>query len=189
MTLSYTLYIGSLTNDLTPLKDKLFDLEAGSMRGLRFDLPHFADVTLELAQSYPTAGENAGIPQDVYDHFVTCNAIVDIIDEKLVIARKQLEVLEESRAFYVDARQNDIALMVDAMRSRAQRRKDSSILSPFERTIAYNGQIGDKAAKTRKQNAAKAQEQNQAGAGAKKEEQEVSPAPVQENGAHAPTVS
>ena len=35
MTLSYTLYTGSLTNDLTPLKDKLFDLEAGSMRGLR----------------------------------------------------------------------------------------------------------------------------------------------------------
>ena len=80
MTLSYTLYTGSLLNDLTPLKDKLYDLEAGSLRGLRFDLPDFAYVTLELAQSYPTAGENAGIPKDVYDHFVASNAIVDMID-------------------------------------------------------------------------------------------------------------
>ncbi|HZF51188.1 MAG TPA: hypothetical protein VE093_21160 [Polyangiaceae bacterium] len=163
MTLSYSLYTGPLTNDLTPLNGKLFDFTAGSMRGLRPDLPHFATVTLELAQSYPTAGENAGIPQDVYDHFVMCNATVEIIDEKIAIARKQLEVLEESRAFYVDARQNDIALMVDAMRSRARRRKDSSILSPFETVIAYNGQIGDKATKTRKKNAAKADEQNQDG--------------------------
>lgn len=44
------------------------------------------------------------------------------------------------------------------MKSRAQRRRDASLLAPFEITIAYHGQLGDKAAKTRKQNAAKAEQ-------------------------------
>ncbi len=39
-----------------------------------------------------------------------------------------MEVLEASLAYYVDARNNDISLMVDAMRSRAQRRKNPSLL-------------------------------------------------------------
>jgi hypothetical protein len=170
MSVSYILYTGPHSNDLTPVQGKLFDLEPGARRGMRPDLPHFADVALELQQGYPTAGASAGIPADVYDHFVMCNATVDIIDEKLAIARKQLEVLEESRAFYVDARQNDIGLMVDSMRSRAQRRKDRSILSPFEKMIAYNGQIGDKANKTRKQNVAEAKEEAAAAAAAAEQE-------------------
>jgi len=74
-----------------------------------------------------------------------------------------VEVLRESRAFYIDARQNDISLMVDAMRSRAQRRKDTSPLVPFEQVIKYAGQIGEKAAQTRKKNEqAKAEAEAQA---------------------------
>jgi hypothetical protein len=156
MAAAYVIYQGPHELNFNSLKGKLRDLEQGGRMGLRSDLPGFIGVRLELAQSYPTAGADAGIPQDVYDHFVMCNETIDTIDENLVIARKQVEVLEESRAFYVDARQNDIGLMVDSMKSRAQRRKDPSILAPFEKTITYNGQTGFKAAKTRRQNAAKA---------------------------------
>lgn len=164
MSTVYVVYDGEHSLDLASLKGKLIDLEPGGKRGLRPDLDNFALVAMELQQSYPTAGKAAGIPEDVYDHFVMCNSIVEEIDKKLALARKQVEVLEESRAFYVDGRQNDIGLMVDSIRSRAQRRKEPSILAPFEKTIDYNGQIGDKAAKTRKQNAAKAEQEAAAGA-------------------------
>lgn len=163
MATEYVIYNGPHGLDLTPAQGKLIDAEQGSAQGYRTDRDGYEEAETELLLAYPIAGAAAGIPQDVFDHFVSCNETVAFIDEKLVIARKQVEVLEESRAFYVDARQNDIALMVDAMRSRAHRRKDSSILSPFETVIAYNSQIGAKAAKTRKKNAAKADEQNQDG--------------------------
>jgi hypothetical protein len=148
-----SIYNGPHMLDLSTLQGKLVDIEAGGMRGLRTDMEGFSFVVLELAQSVPIAGAAAGVPQDVYDHFVMCNQTVDTIDERLAIARKQVEVLEESRAYYIDARQNDISLMVDSMRSRAQRRKDSSVLLPFERTLQYSRQIADKAVRTRRQNA------------------------------------
>ncbi|MCC6555140.1 MAG: hypothetical protein IT372_19415 [Polyangiaceae bacterium] len=149
----FSIYNGPHALDLTSLQGKLIDIEAGGMRGLRTDMEGFPLVVHELAQSVPVAGAAAGVPQDVYEHFVMCNETVQALDERLAIARKQVEVLEESRAYYVDARQNDISLMVDAMRSRAQRRKDTSVLIPFEATLRYSSQNADKAVRTRRQNA------------------------------------
>jgi hypothetical protein len=145
-------YTGSHTLDLAALQGKLVDIEEGGMQGLRTDLPGFQSMALFLAEAMPINGAAAGIPQDVYDHFVMCGETIETIDDRIAIAIKQVEVLKESRAFYVDARQNDVALMVDAIRSRAQRRKDFSLLVPFEPVIKYNGQIGNKAVQTRKKN-------------------------------------
>ena len=150
-------YTGPHMLDCSILQGRLVDIEAGGMRGLRTDMDGFTFVVLELAQGVPVAGAAAGVPQDVYDHFVMCNETVVSIDERLAIARKQVEVLEESRAFYIDARQNDISMMVDSMRSRAQRRKDRTVLLPFERTLDYARQLADKAVKTRRQNAEQAE--------------------------------
>ena len=149
---TYLAYIGPHTLDLAPLQGKLVDIEEGGMQGLRPDLPGFQPMALSLAESMPLHGAAAGIAQDIHDHFVMCNQTVEMIDERLAVATKQLEVLRESRAYYVDARQNDIGLMVDAMRSRAQRRKDPSLLVPFETVIKYHGQTGEKANQTRKKN-------------------------------------
>ena len=165
MTTAYVIYNGPHNLDLSPAQGKLLDAEQ-SAQGLRTDLPGFDGAKAELMQAYATAGAAAGIPQDVFDHFVSTNETVDFIDQNLVIARKQVEVLEESRAFYVDARQNDIAIMCDSMRSKAQRRKDPSILAPFEKTLTYQRQVGVKAAKTRKLNAIKAKEEAAAKAAA-----------------------
>lgn len=148
----YIIYIGPHTLDFTSLQTKLVDFEDGGTQGLRPDMPGFASVVLALGEAMPLHGAAAGIPQDVYEHFVMCNETIDTIDERITVAAKQLKVLKESRAYYVDARQNDIGLMVDAMRSRAQRRKDTSILIPFGEVIQYNGQIGEKANRTRKKN-------------------------------------
>jgi hypothetical protein len=152
MATTYIIYIGPHTLDLLPLQGKLVDIEEGGMQGLRTELPGFRSMALSLAEAMPLHGVAAGIAQDVYDHFVMCDETVATIDESLAIAEKQVEVLKESRAFYVDARQNDISLMVDAMKSRAQRRKDPTILVPFEKVLKYNSQVGDKAVQTRKKN-------------------------------------
>jgi hypothetical protein len=152
MTTNYVDYTGPHTLDLGPLQGKLVDLEQGAMQGLRTDQPGFKPMALSLVEAMPSSGAAAGIQQDVYEHFVMCNDTVDKIDERLAISAKQAEVLRESRAFYVDARQNDIGLMVDSMRSRAQRRKNPSLIVPFEQVVKYNAQIGDKAVQTRKKN-------------------------------------
>jgi hypothetical protein len=150
----YKKYDGPHSCDLTPLEGKIVDLNAGGMRGLQPDKGGFAEVVSELSQASPEARAAAGIPVDVYEHFQMCNETVAIIDEKLPVLKKQCEVLTESRAFYIDARQNDICLMVDSMKSRAQRRKDETLLSPFEKTIRYRRQSADKAVRTRRQNQA-----------------------------------
>jgi hypothetical protein len=155
---AFITYTGPYTFDMSNLAGKLFDLEAGGRRGLRADQDGFGVVVQELKQSVPTAGVTAGIPQDVYEHFLMCNDIIDQIDEKLTLVKKQAEVLEESRALHVDTRQNDISIMVDAMKSRGQRRKDESTLLPFEKTIKYNSQNAEKAARTRRRNAEQAEE-------------------------------
>jgi hypothetical protein len=152
MAAKYITYTGSHNLDLVPLQGKLYDIEEGGLQGFRTDQSGFPSVVLILAEAMPQYGAAAGVPQDVYDHFVMCNDAVGAIDARLVIALKQVEVLRESRAFYVDARQNDIGLMVDAMRSRAQRRKDPALLVPFEQVIKYNGQIGVKSVQTRRKN-------------------------------------
>ena len=128
------------------------------MTGFRPDLPGFQTMALALTEAMPLHGAAAGIPQEVFDHFVMCNETVDTIDARLAIAEKQVEVLRESRGCYVDARQNDVGLMADAMRSRAKRRKDRSVLIPFEKVLKYNGQIGKKALHTRKKNEQLAEE-------------------------------
>ncbi len=159
MSIKYSPYAGPYSHNFDSLKGKLIDATNGDggLRGLRVDLPNFTEVKLELAQGIATGvGATAGIPQDVYDNFVECNEIVDSIDVALLTVEKQAEVLRESRAFYVDARQNNISIMVDSMTSRAQRRKDTALLQPFEKTLKYYSQLGDKAHKTRKQKATKA---------------------------------
>jgi hypothetical protein len=152
MATPYVIYTGPHSLDLVPLQGRLYDLENGGLQGYRKDQPGFQFMAASLAEAMPQYGAAAGIPQEVYDHFVMCNESVTLIDERIAIAEKQVEVLRESRAFYVDARQNDVGLMVDAMRSRAQRRKDPSLLVPFEDVIKYNGQVGVKAFQTRKKN-------------------------------------
>jgi hypothetical protein len=85
-------------------------------------------MAASLVEAMPVNGAAEGIPQDVYDHLVLCNDTVEKIDERIAIATRQVEVLRESRAFRGDDRQNDIGRMVDAMRSRAPRRKNPSLL-------------------------------------------------------------
>ncbi|EYF07324.1 hypothetical protein [Chondromyces apiculatus] len=145
------IYDGSHSLTLTALQGRLMDLDG--CRGLRTDQDGFVHVVVELEHALPVSGANAGVPPDVAEHFTRCNEMVTQIDQHLTVALKMVEVLRESRAFYVDARNNDVSLIVDAIRSRAQRWKDPSLLLPFGRTLAYARQNADKSARTRRRNA------------------------------------
>ena len=149
-------YEGTHLLDLTELEGDLVDLQAGSRQGMRTQLDGFKDARLELEQSEELNREAAGIPPDVFAHFLKCSDRLTRIDQKLVVAMKQVEVLTESRAYYVHGQQTDLGLMVDAMRSRAQRKQDRSCLVPFEETLRYHGQVGKKGALTKRRLAAEA---------------------------------
>jgi hypothetical protein len=152
----HTTYTGPHTLDLTDLEGALVDLKSGSRQGMRTELEGFAETRAELQGSTQAHRDAAGISPDLFEHFTTCTDRLARLDEKVAIAEKQLEVLLESRAYYVDAQQNDVSLMVDSMRSRARRRQDRGILIPFEQTLRYSGQIGHKGALTKRRKAAEA---------------------------------
>jgi hypothetical protein len=130
--------------------------------GLRTDQPGLFGATTELADATQAARDAAGIPQGVYDHFLLSNQTVTTIDQYIETVARMAEVLRQSRAWHVDARNNDISLMVDAMRSLALRRRDDSAMVQFQKTLAYHSQIGEKAAQTRKKNAEAAAEDTEA---------------------------
>lgn len=147
-----SLFEGAHACDASNLQGKLVDLSSKQKRGLRTDLEDFENVKAEILTQFPLKGAAAGIPQDVFDSFVNSNAIVAQIDAKIAEAKKLVEVLTDTRAYYVSARQNDISMVADALESRARRKKDVSILAPFPKTLKYAAQVGVKAAKTRKDN-------------------------------------
>jgi hypothetical protein len=151
---AHTPYEGQHTLDLTDLQGRLLDLSAAGRRGLRTQLEGFADAQAELTVSAEGDRSAAGISPEVFAHFLLCTDLLARIEEGLAIAAKLAEVLRESRAWYIDAQLNDIALMVDTMRSTAKRRRDRSILNPFERTLRYHGQVGHKGAQTKQRMAA-----------------------------------
>jgi len=111
-------------------------------------------VIAELAQSVPTVGVASGVPIEVYDHVKLCTDRLAQIRAARVIVAKLAEVLVESEAKYEHERENDLSLMADAVRSRAHRKRDSSLLAGFQETLKYCAQTAEKAAKTRKKNAA-----------------------------------
>lgn len=162
-------YAGKLIVDLTPVADFLVDLPQGTLQVLRVKKDGMGAVIEELAVSVPAYGAAACIPADVYAHFVTRTNKLGQIRAAREAVTKLAEILAESEANVVHERENDVGLMVDAARSASRRKGDPALVAPFEKTIAYNGQTGVKAAQTRKRNAE---------AKKKKEEEEKKKAPV-----------
>lgn len=128
------------------------------MQRLRTEQGGIADVVTELAQSFPKHGDDAGISAKVYQAFVDDTALIEKLSAHESDLEKALEVVRETRAKKMHDRENTISQIVDAVKSTAQRTANTSILAPFEKTMQYNSQIAEKAAKTRKKNAESAGE-------------------------------
>jgi len=155
-------YGGPLAVDVTPLDGILFDLEPGGMQRLRREKDGIDGVIAELADSIPKFGALAGVSPDIYASFVSENDNLAKIREARAKVAKLAEVLAESEVLHEHNRENNISIIADAVKSTAHR-KDNSILAPFEKTLAYNSQTADKAAKTRRKNQAAGEGQGDEG--------------------------
>ncbi|TKD06535.1 hypothetical protein [Polyangium fumosum] len=149
-------YPGPFEFSLKDCEPDLVDLPPGAMSHLRSEQDGLAEVFAELAASVPALGDEAGILPKVYQRLLDSNGSIDKLAIHEVVLAKALEVVRESRAKKVHERENDIASIVDTVKSRARRGADKALLNAFEKTIKYNAQIAEKAAKTRRKNAEKA---------------------------------
>ncbi|HSN96736.1 MAG TPA: hypothetical protein VLS89_00515 [Candidatus Nanopelagicales bacterium] len=162
MAKTFQSYTGPLTIDLTNLGPALVDIAPGGRRGLRKTQQGIDGVLFELSKSIPSRGEEVGIAPKLYQRMLECNEHLDKIRMAREIVDKLAEVLRESDAKYQDEREAIIGQVADAVKSAA-RRKDSSLLAPFEATVAYNAQVGVRAAKTRRKKAEEAAQKKGSG--------------------------
>lgn len=145
-------YNGPLTIDLTPLKGRLIDLPPGGTQRLRRERDGIEGVIAELSTTVPKHGGAAGITTEIYNQFTECNEDLAKIREALGVVEKLAEVLRESEAYKEHVREGLLSILAKAVKSAAQH-IDLSLVAPFEKTLKYNAQIANKAARTRRRNA------------------------------------
>lgn len=145
-------YPGPFQVNLDDVKDDLIDLPDGAMRGFRAEQEGIDGVIEELAKSMPAHGEDAGISSKVYARFLEGTQKIELLRKHELELQKILEVVRETRSKREHDRENDISMIVDSVKSTAQRTGDKALLAAFQRTIEYNGQIAEKAARTRRKN-------------------------------------
>ncbi len=112
------------------------------------------DVRAEIVDNQPKYGDAAGITATDFDKFTALNAQFDQIAANLPVVEKAHEVLLESQAHVDDARHKLITQFADAVEAHARGEGgDPTLLTAYEKTIAYRSIIADKGVKTRKKRA------------------------------------
>jgi hypothetical protein len=149
-------YKGILNPDISHLDGIVVDLGHGTMRGLRRQKAGILKVLGEIQQGIPVHAVTLGVAPDIHDRISALTDKIEKVREARVIIDKLAEVLEETEAYLEDEREGEIGLVVNAVRG-AGRRKDPSVLTSFEETRRYHGQISARAYKTRRKNAEQAE--------------------------------
>lgn len=142
-----------LAIDCRDLADKIVDLPPGGTVGLLTAQPNFPEVKSELLANQAAYGDKAGITTSDFESFKALSAIIDTIDARLPVARKIVELLEETRAAHEDERQRLVHLIATSVERRAKMQSGSELLAKYEKTCAYHSAKGVKAWKTRRRNA------------------------------------
>ncbi|UQA55321.1 response regulator transcription factor [Polyangium aurulentum] len=151
-----TRYLGTLVVDLKELEGKLVELPSGGKRGLRREKEGFAEVLDELGESIPKHERGSSVFSEVHARILSATDTLEKVREARALIDKLSQVLEASEAKIEHDRENDLSVLVDIIKSTAKR-KDPAIVTVFEKTLKYSSQIADKAARTRRRNAAMAQ--------------------------------
>lgn len=146
-------YAGSLTIDLTDVKDHLVDLAPGATKGARAEQEGMEDVIKELAEAVPSHGDAADVPPQAYQRFVARTALLAQLRAHELGLEKLLEIIRETRTKTENDREDDVSVIAKAVQGTAGRKKDPGLAAPFEKTIRYNSQIAEKGAQTRRKNA------------------------------------
>ena len=136
--------------NLNPLRDFLVDLPAGATKGMRQEQEGWEDVRQEIVANQSRYGDRAGITTSDFDKFVALNGQYAQILEPLPVVEKAKEVLEESLANVDHLRHKLVTRFADAAEEHAKSEGgDPTLLTAYEKTIAYRSVIADKAVKTR----------------------------------------
>ncbi|WP_437586162.1 hypothetical protein [Sorangium sp. So ce1000] len=137
--------------DLKPLKPFLVDLPAGAMRGMRQEQEGWAEAYAEITGNQPKHGDAAGITATDFATFTALHTQYDQIAAELPAVEKAHEVLVESQAYVDDARHKLITQFAEAVEAHAKGEGGApTLLTAYEKTIAYRSVIADKGVKTRK---------------------------------------
>jgi len=147
-------YPGPYVFDLTPFEAHLVDLAPNAMQGARGVQPNIDGVLEELATAIPKYANDLEIHPDIYPRIVAATAAIPEMIKKVAQLEKALEVSKESLVRLINNREEDISDIGARAADKGTRGKKSELLTHFEKTIQYRSQIAEKAAKTRKKNAA-----------------------------------
>jgi uncharacterized protein YecE (DUF72 family) len=141
------------TITLEPLKEFLVDLPPGALRGMRREQEGWEGVFHEITSNQAVLGERAGITATNFARFVALDSQYDQILAQLPLVEKANEVLTESLAHVDNLRHRLAATFADAAEAQARAEGgDPTVLTAYEKTIAYRGVVAGKAAKTRQKN-------------------------------------
>ncbi|MFT3767954.1 MAG: hypothetical protein QM820_21090 [Minicystis sp.] len=141
------------TIDLAPMKAFLVDLPPGATRGMRRVQDGWENVENEIVGNQAKYGDRAGITTDDFDRFVALNDQYAQIAPQIPMLEKTEEVVLESLAYIDNQRHKLLTQFADAAEGHASAEgNDPTLLTAYEKTIAYRSVIADKAVKTRKKN-------------------------------------
>lgn len=115
------------------------------------DVPYLIE---ELATAIPKYANDLEIHPDIHPRIVKANAAIPDMMKQVEQLEKLLQVAKESLVRLVNNREEDISDIGARAADKGTRGKKGELLVHFEETIKYRSQIAEKAAKTRKKNAA-----------------------------------
>jgi hypothetical protein len=142
----------NLVLDLRTLAAFLVDLPEGAMTRLRKEKDSFSEVEDEIVANQVEWGARAGITAEDVQAITKGTERIDQLDEALVKAEKQVEILRESRAQQVHLREVKVSHIVEKVEMNAKHNNDPVLLAKYEKGRKYPSQTAQKGAKTRQRN-------------------------------------
>lgn len=153
----HQLFEGPYLIDFQNLSGFLYEVAEGGLQGLRREKTGWDKVNHELTTKLPTHADALRVAPDLGTQLTTLNTRIGEVRALKVVFSKVFEVLKETEVVLEDEREGIVGLVVDSAR-KAAKRKDPGLMVVFEETIRYHGQIGKRAAQSRRKNEAAAEE-------------------------------
>lgn len=123
------------------------------MVGVRYDQPGITEVLAELNHALPQYGDVAEVHSAFHSRIAQASAQIDKLTQYEIILKKQLEVVQETRAQLLNNREYDISAVAAKITESATRQKKPELMAYFEKTLHYRSQSALKAMATRKKKA------------------------------------
>ena len=157
----HPLFNGPFIVDCQSLNGILIDAASGATRGCRREKEDWDKANHEMLTRLPIHAAALRLAPDLDTQLAALNTRIAEVRALKLAAAKLVEVAEETEVVLEDEREGIVSLVVEAAR-KAAKRTDPGLMVSFEETIRYHGQLGRRAAQTRRKNARAAAEESEA---------------------------